>query len=134
MLSAQAEIAKPWLKHYNFDTEPKSDVNTRLDKGGKPTQAFWTLWHRIKALFEELNQKIAAGWLILDEDNSVVNGLIIDEEKLILGVAGDKTSCVGCIVYYGWEWIEGDETLAHYKTVFGKWKMLPPGGWQKITL
>jgi hypothetical protein len=132
MLDAQTESPKSWLKYYNFDAEPKSDVDTRLDKGGKPTKAFWTLWHRIKILFEDLNQKIAAGWLVFDEDNNIINNLVINEEKLILGAVGDNVD--SCTVYYGWEWVEGDETLAHYKAVFGKWKMIPPKAWQEITL
>ena len=122
---------QPWQEHYKFDTAPKSDVNTRLDKGGKPTKAFWTIWYRIRALFENLNQKLADGWLILDEDGDPVKGsFVINDKELLLGVSDDKS----CIVYYGWEWCEGNETLAHYKKKFAKWKMIPPKEWQRVAL
>ena len=122
-----------WIEHYQFDKQPKSDIVTRLDKGGKPTKSFWKIWYRIKALFEELNKKIADGWIICDEDGTIIKGgFVIDEKELILGVREDKD--VGCTVYYGWEWVEGDETLTDYKKTFGKWKLLPPTGWQKVKL
>lgn len=124
-------VQLPWECH-NFASKTKSDVNTRLNKGGKPTKAFWKIWHRIEALFKDLNNKLADGWLVFDEDGEPIKSFVIDDTKLVLGVRGEKS--VNCIVHYGWEWSEGNETLAHYKNKFSKWKMIPPHAWQKVVL